>query len=215
MKVPFRYAVAALNATNRGYDRPYHITERNLANVTHQYMVRVTNLRPYFASNRDYQDFRQQIAVPHRHWRLAIIDDIANRKYARRQIQTNPDAPDPGGRRSRSRSGSRSRSRSRSASPPRPPPRVRNTPRYKKGELAMTTKLGPEFTLQEFGRAERSLMSIDPAQDECDPTDVNLPKPACRAINKVCKGYNRARQYVPFAPDGSEHRDYQVRVRYR
>lgn len=62
--------------------------------------------------------------------------------------------------------------------------------------------------------AENSLISIDPSGDECDNQDVNLPLPACQAINKVCRNYNKYRQYIPYDTDNTEQSDYQVRVKY-
>lgn len=78
----------------------------------------------------------------------------------------------------------------------------------------MTTKLGDEFTADEFRDAPLSLMSIENSGDECDDTDVNLPKPACKAINKACRNYNKYMEYLPFTTDGTEQRNYHVRVRY-
>lgn len=78
----------------------------------------------------------------------------------------------------------------------------------------MLRRLGDVFTADELKGAPHSVITIGPAGDECDDEDVNLPKPACQAINKVCKYYNAAKQYLPYRADGSEQKNYQIRVHY-
>lgn len=210
LKVPVEWALESLNADNRGFVQPEQIT--NLDNLVQQHMVRVASLKDFFENVQAYQRFKNRILVPRRYWELAIRNDPANRTYARRQIRISPSSPaaSANGSRPPSRSASPTRRRRRSASPPHLPQR----PKYRRGELVMTTKLGDDFTAQEIAGAPLSLMSIEQSGDECDDTDVNLPLPACRAINKVCRNYNSLRQYAPFVADGTEHSNYRLRVKY-
>lgn len=78
----------------------------------------------------------------------------------------------------------------------------------------MKTKLG-RLTQAQKDRADRSVLSIQRTGDECDNTDVNLPKGLCAATRKVCRRYNAMRQYMPIQPDHSELRSYDIEVRYR
>lgn len=208
LKVPVEWALESLNADNRGFVQPILMEPHHLDNLTEQHMVRVKNLKDFFENVQAFQRFKSRIMVPRRYWELAIQNDAANRTYCRRQIRMSPSSP------AASVNGSRPASptgrRQRSASPPPPPAR----PKYRRGQLVMTTKLGDDFTAQEIDEAPLSLMSIDQSGDECDDTDVNLPLPACQAINKVCRNYNSLRQYAPFVADGTEHANYQLRVKY-
>ncbi|GFR14083.1 uncharacterized protein TNCT_516421 [Trichonephila clavata] len=55
---------------------------------------------------------------------------------------------------------------------------------------------------------DESVISIDPINDECDNTNVNLPKPLCQGIRRVCRYYNKDRRYRPFDRDSSENDQY-------
>lgn len=208
-KVPIEYAVQALNQDSRGFSNPARIGYEELLNEESQYMVRVTKLRPHFASNRYYQQFRANIQVHRGYWEGIIQNDPSHKKYAQRQMRVNPTSGAASATTSRRNSRRNSPVRSRSTSPTR-----RKTPRYGKNQLVMASKLGDDFTRDELLAAKRSLISIQKSGDECDDMDVNLPLPACKAINKICRRYNNYRQYIPYKPDGSEQSDYQLRVLY-
>lgn len=77
----------------------------------------------------------------------------------------------------------------------------------------MYSSLGP-LLRREIRAADKSTIQIIPSHDECDETDVNLPKPSCKAIRKVCRRYNSARRYMPYLADGSENKEYDIKVRY-
>lgn len=59
-----------------------------------------------------------------------------------------------------------------------------------------------------------SVLSIDPRNDECDDTNVNLPKPMCRAFRKVCRYYNAQRQYSDYPDDRTQNRRYSFNLNY-
>lgn len=59
-----------------------------------------------------------------------------------------------------------------------------------------------------------SVISIDPQNDECDETNVNLPKPICQAFRRVCRYYKPNRQYKDYQKDGTENRRYMFRLNY-
>lgn len=77
----------------------------------------------------------------------------------------------------------------------------------------MYAHLGP-LLRREIQDAGKSTLQIDPSHDECDETDVNLPKSTCKAVRKVCRKYNSARRYMPYQRDGTENREYDIKVSY-
>lgn len=210
LRVPVEYAFSKLNESRRGYQHSQRLNLDALQDITQEGLVRVTHLRPWFANNTAFQEFKRQIYVPHNYWQRALQAHPTIRAYARRQMKVNPArSPATSPRGSRRGSPRRSPPRSRSRTPP-----VRKTPRYRKGELKMTTRLG-RFRENEHREVPLSSMGIDVGGDECDETDVNFPLPVCQAINKVCRRYSPTRQYMPYRPDGTEQKNYMIRVKSR
>lgn len=217
LRVPTDYAFAKLNESRRGYQHIQRLDLSAMRDISQDGLVRVTHLRPWFSNSQTYQQFKRTIHVPHVYWQRAMEGYPAIRAYARRQLKVNPDrspSTSPRGSRHTSPTGAR-RHRSPRRSPPRSPtPPGPKTPRYRKGDLQMTTKLG-KFNREEYRNAPLSTMMIDPSGDECDDTDVNWPLPLCNVVNKVCRNYSPTRQYMPYRPDGTEHKNYSIRVKNR
>lgn len=218
MKIPVDYAWDQLSNHLRGYDHVQRFDRDAIAQIAVNGLLRVTQLRPFFRNNRAYQEWRRMLLVPHRYWQGNMELYPENRAYARRQMRVNPDNGSrpasprmPNRRRSAGRNSPPPRSRSASPIRARSPQRV--TPRYRRGELHMESKLG-EFTTLQRRNAPRSTLSIRRMGDECDDNDVNLPKPVCKAIRKACRRYNINHQYLPLQTDGSETNDYDIRVSY-
>lgn len=202
LRVPTGYAYARLQESSRGRQR---VNLASLEDIAQEGLVQVTHLRPWFNTKSAYLQFKSRIYVPHRYWQ-AVLEQTNNPRvqgYVKRQMRVNPShSLSPG---SSPHASPRASPRpSRSSSPVRK--------RYRKGELVMTTKLG-SFSPEEMAEAPLSAMYITPAGDECDETDVNLPLPACQAINKVCRNYSRSRQYIPYQPDGTERKNYLIKVK--
>ncbi|GFQ78276.1 uncharacterized protein TNCT_250221 [Trichonephila clavata] len=61
---------------------------------------------------------------------------------------------------------------------------------------------------------DESVISIDPLNDECDNTNVNLPKPLCQGIRRVCRYYDKDRRYRPYDRDSSENDQYAFNLSY-
>ncbi|GFS61831.1 uncharacterized protein TNCV_4345401 [Trichonephila clavipes] len=61
---------------------------------------------------------------------------------------------------------------------------------------------------------DESVISIDPSNDECDNTNVNLPKPLCQGIRRVCRYYDKDRRYRPYDRDNSENSQYAFNLSY-
>jgi len=62
---------------------------------------------------------------------------------------------------------------------------------------------------------DESLLSVDPTNDDCDDTNVNLPKSVCRGVRSVCRYYDDRKRYTNWErDDGSEHHLYAIDVDY-
>lgn len=62
--------------------------------------------------------------------------------------------------------------------------------------------------------SDESVLSIDSSNDTCDRTNVNLPKPVCLGIRRVCRYYDDARRYREFDDDDSEGSRYRLDLKY-
>lgn len=209
VKVPIQYAFAKLNETARGFPRLERINYGPLYDIAHDGLIQVTLLKPFFASHQDYMQFKRQIYVPHKYWQRVVNESVTPhfRAYAKRQMKVNPSRSASNSPRGSVRgSPAASPRHSRAASP------VRKKPKYRKGELNMAKKLG-RMSNEEYNDAPSSALSIQPSGDECDDSDVNLPLPVCQAFNKVCRTYNSSRQYIPYRPDGSERKNYDIKIK--
>lgn len=205
LRVPIRYAFAKLNESARGYPRLQRVNFGPLIDVAHDGLIQVTLLKYYFKYTRDYLQFKSQILVPHRDWQRVVNEatDPKVRNYAKRQMKVNPSGSASNSPRGSPRASPHaSPRRSRSPSP------VQRMPRYRKGQLIMDTHLGHDYI-----GGPLSTLAIEPSGDECDESDVNLPLPACQAINKVCRNYNKLRQYAPKRPDGTENKKYTIKIK--
>lgn len=118
-----------------------------------------------------------------------------------------------GGRRSRSPSPGRSRSPSRSPSRSRSRSPSRRRPAPRRSRLSMETKLGSR-DVYEYGPQDAPSLFIQPAGDECDPQDVNLPLPVCQGLRRVCRQYGKDKRYRKFQPDSSENKKYDYDIDY-
>lgn len=209
LRVPLRYALAKLNESARGFPRLVRVNTSTVEDLVLDGLVQVKLLRQFFNTTPDYMQFKRSIQVPHSDWQRVInqATDPKTQNYAKRQMKVNP-----------SHSASNSPRGSAPASPRASPGRSRSTsplrkmPRYRKGELNMQTHLR-DLSDEDYNATPFSTLSIVPSGDECDDTDVNLPLPACQAVNKVCRNYNRFRQYMPKRPDGSERKKYAIKVK--
>lgn len=85
-----------------------------------------------------------------------------------------------------------------------------------KSRIKVLSRLG-SFSDSEVSDADSdvSLISINPSDDECDETDVNIPLPTCQAIRRVCRRYGPNRKYLPIPRDSSEDKKYHFRMSYR
>lgn len=72
----------------------------------------------------------------------------------------------------------------------------------------------PDSYLPDDPSSEDSVMSIDQKNDECDNTNVNLPKSVCQGIRRVCRYHDENRRYRPFDKDDSERHRYNFNVSY-
>lgn len=209
LRVPVLYAYNKLNESARGFSRIVHVDRARLDDMAPDGVIQVTLLKPFFANHQAYLQFKRQIQVPHRRWQ-EVVNSTNNpkvRAYAMRQMRVNPSRSTSSSPRGSAHASPRaSPRRSRSPSP------VRRTPRYRKGQLNMDAFLG-DISEDEYGDTPLSVLAIRTAGDECDDTDVNLPLPACQAINKVCRNYNKFRQYMPKRPDGTESKKYAIKVK--
>lgn len=86
----------------------------------------------------------------------------------------------------------------------------------RKRKLKMKAKLG-KFRHRELNdlSSDESYLSISPSNDECDDEDVNLPRPICRGIRRICHNYSSNKRYKKMKPDHSENKTYAFRVKYR
>lgn len=205
IKIPLTTAYRLLNRGGR------RVEMHRLEALEENGLIRLARIRETFMrGRREYADFRNTIDVTRAEWHGVLpIVTAGNRTYVMRKMREGGGAAAAAASPPGSPPGSPARSRSTS---PLPAARRRGR-KYKPGELRMLARLGvmPE---QERRGADRSTLSITPKGDECDDQDVNLPKPSCRLVRKVCKRYNAARQYMPYLPDGSEDKDYDISITY-
>lgn len=209
LRVPVGYAFAKLNEKARGHPRLHRVNFNSLDDLAHDGLIQVTLLREFFNTTPAYLQFKRQILVPHKDWQKVVnqATDPKVRNYAKRQMKINPS-----GSASNSPRGSPHASPHASPQRSRSPSPIQRMPRYRKGQLTMKTHLGHQ-TPREYIGGPSSTLSIEPSGDECDESDVNLPLPACQAINKVCRNYNKFRQYIPKRPDGSENKKYVIKIK--
>lgn len=80
----------------------------------------------------------------------------------------------------------------------------------------MGVRLGSHVKRQDyrFLDPDESYMTIKPANDECDDTDVNLPLPVCQGIRRVCRNYKANRQYGDYEDENDEDDRYLFHVQY-
>lgn len=194
-KIHITRAQQLLQNDNRGYDQPPAINLQELKALSNNAcLIPISQLRPFFNKPKDFKQFKTLISD--NDWLPLSIRPSRSRSRSR----------------SKSPSRSRSRSRSRSLSPPR---RSRHGRGRGRDRLKMISALGRLRPKEHSVRGNpSSLLSITPAGDECDSTDVNLPLPVCKGIRHVCRNYGKNRQYQTFEPDSSENHQYEYTIHY-
>lgn len=191
-RITIEEAVATINDVDRGNPRrnPGQVTESDFNDLRVMgNLVNVKDLLPFFGNKKYFQKFKDELA------------------YRR---------PKPASAKKRS-SRSKSPSPSRSKSPPKrskSPPKRRGRPRTRR-VLRLKSKLGT-FSDDDIRSSddEDSFLSIEPANDEYDDTDVNLPGTVCQGFRRVCRNYGPGNRYVKFEPDSSENYLYNLDLKY-
>lgn len=159
-------------------------------------LVLKSSLRRFFDSTKSFKSFTDDMTVLDEEWAKALGENPRLARYIRKFYAGDPIYP-PRSIRIRSRS---------------PSPRGRLKRGRKK--LALKAKLG-RFTsgfMENEVPDDESYMVIHPSGDECDRYDVNLPKPVCASIRRVCRNYGPNKRYTKFKPDKSENNTYGFRV---
>lgn len=83
------------------------------------------------------------------------------------------------------------------------------------GRLKMRAYVGSSDESDDMDVSDdESIFSIDPSNDECDSTNVNLPKPICQGVRRVCRYYDKAKRYRKFDKDNSEKHRYKFNLKY-
>lgn len=186
-KIPIALALSLLNGSNRGFrerQNNVELSELEQIAVDNGQLVPLAKCRHFFANDRSFKSFKQNVYVPDRHWNMAITNNPSLRKYAKRFMANKPQLKKKG------------------------------RPRTKKKVQNYIPVVGDisDADLSSYD-SDTSIISIA-ASDNYDKMDLNFPKPACQAINRVCKQYNDKRRYTMYPRDDSENKVYRMNISF-
>ncbi|GIY03999.1 hypothetical protein CDAR_304891 [Caerostris darwini] len=196
-KIPIEFALEQLNLSLRGYQHTASLSLQDLMDLSSDdgALIPVSNLKGFFNKPRHFTTFKRERLsnIPEEAWERALSNNPRLSRYIKKfapQIVA---------------SGSSSSDSSRASSP------VGN----RRNRYKMMSHLG-KMTQRHLNRLSKtdSALFIEPANDESDEEDVNLPQPICKGIRRVCRYYDSNRRYKPFSKDDSENKRYLFNVRY-